>query len=156
MRAPEPISGSHGIADFASTNEGLNAWLKERALLNEQRGASRTFVICESQKVIGYYCLSQGAVAHQDVSAKLRRNMPDPIPVTLLGRLAVDRRWSGQGLGRGLLQDAVLRCQQASRIVASAGILVHAFDEPAAHFYLKYGFARSPKSPLHLMMSLHQ
>jgi predicted N-acetyltransferase YhbS len=155
MRAPEPISGSHDAASFASTSESLNSWLRERALLNEQRGASRTFVICDEQKVVGYYYLSQGAVAHQDVSAKSRRNMPDPIPITLLGRLAVDRKWSGQGLGGELLHDAVIRCRQASQLVASAAILVHAVDESAAKFYLKHGFARSPKSPLYLMMSLH-
>jgi predicted N-acetyltransferase YhbS len=156
MRAPEPLSKAHIVEGFNCKRDSLNAWLVERAMSNEEQGASRTFVICEgnSQKVIGYYCLTQGAIGHDAVSAKFRRNMPNPLPVTVLGRLAVDQAWAGQGLGLALLKDAVLRSRLAAVQAASRGIFVQALDEDAASFYLKFGFTRSPSEPLYLMLSL--
>jgi GNAT superfamily N-acetyltransferase len=156
MRAPEPLEASHVLEGFNSGSLSLNRWLKERAMFNEREGASRTFVICDgdTQDVIGYYCLAQGAIGHDAVSAKFKRNMPNPIPVTVLGRLAVDSRFAGQGLGSALLKDAVLRCKAAGKIAGARGIFVQALDEDAAGFYVKFGFARSPVNGLWLMMGL--
>jgi GNAT superfamily N-acetyltransferase len=156
MRAPEPLSKAHILQDFNSSRASLNAWLIDRALANEEQGASRTFVICEgdTQKVIGYYCLAQGAIGHDAVSAKFKKNMPNPLPVTVLGRLAIDQSFAGKGLGMALLRDAVLRSRLASKQAASRGIFVQALDEKAAGFYLKFGFTRSPTQPLYLMLSL--
>jgi GNAT superfamily N-acetyltransferase len=156
MRAPEPLSKAHILHGFNSTRASLNVWLVDRALANEEQGASRTFVICkgDSQIVIGYYCLAQGAIGHDAVSAKFKKNMPDPLPVTVLGRLAIDQSFAGKGLGMALLKDAVLRSRLASIQAASRGIFVQALDEEAAGFYLKFGFTRSPTQPLYLMLSL--
>lgn len=156
MRAPEPLSNAHILSEFNSTRASLNAWLIDRAVANEEQGASRTFVICEgeSHEVIGYYCLTQGAIGHDVVSAKFKRNMPNPLPVTVLGRLAVDQNHAGQGLGIALLKDAILRSRLAAQLAASRGVFVQALDEEAATFYLKFGFTRSPSQPLFLMLSL--
>lgn len=157
MRGPEPLSDSHQLAQFNCTRPSLNSWLIERALANEHNGASRCFVVCqgEGKRVIGYYCLAQGAIGHDEVSSKLRKNMPNPLPVTILGRLAIDQEFAGQGLGRALLKDAILRAKAAAQIAASRGVLVQALDEEAANFYLKFGFLRSPTKPMYLMLSLH-
>lgn len=156
MRAPEPLSKVHILQGFNCTRASLNAWLINRAMANEEQGASRTFVICEgdTQKVIGYYCLAQGAIGHDAVSAKFKKNMPNPLPVTVLGRLAIDQNYAGKGLGIALLKDAVLRSRLAAAHAASRGIFVQALDEEAAGFYLKFGFTRSLTQPLYLMLSL--
>lgn len=156
MRPPEPLNRLHDIKDFNSSRDSLNNWLKQRAVANEEQGASRTFVICDgdSKRVIGYYCLAQGAVGHDVVSAKFKKNMPNPIPVTVLGRLAVDQAWARKGLGMALLKDAVLRSRQAATMIGSRGMFVQALDEEAATFYLKFGFTSSPTQPLYLMLSL--
>jgi GNAT superfamily N-acetyltransferase len=156
MRAPEPLSKAHILHGFNSTRASLNVWLVDRALANEEQGASRTFVICEgdSQIVIGYYCLAQGAIGHDAVSAKFKNNMSNPLPVAVLGRLAIDQSHAGKGLGMALLKDAVLRSRLASIQAASRGIFVQALDEEAAGFYLKFGFIRSTSQPLYLMLSL--
>lgn len=156
MRAPEPLNKAHILSEFNCTRASLNAWLVDRAMANEAQGASRTFVICEGESamVIGYYCLTQGAIGHDAVSAKFKRNMPNPLPVTVLGRLAIDKNHAGKGLGMALLKDAVLRSRLAALHAASRGIFVQALDDEAAAFYLKFGFTRSPSQPLHLMLSL--
>jgi GNAT superfamily N-acetyltransferase len=156
MRAPEPLEASHVLEGFNSASLSLNRWLKERAMFNEREGASRTFVICEreSNHVMGYYCLAQGAIGHDVVSAKFKRNMPNPIPMTVLGRLAVDVRFTGRGFGQALLKDAVLRCRAAGKIAGARGIFVQALDEEAAGFYVKFGFVRSPVNGLWLVMGL--
>src|SRR5262245_23411412 len=114
LKAPTPIRPDHDFDDFDSCVPVLDDWLKKRALNNQASGASRTYVVCtEGDVVVGYYCISAGAVAHEHAPKPLRRNMPDPIPVIVLGRLAVDRRYHRRGVGRGLLKDAVLRTMQA-------------------------------------------
>jgi GNAT superfamily N-acetyltransferase len=156
MKAPEPISPAHIVREFKCSHDSLNVWLHERALKNELIGASRTFVIClpETKRVIGYYCLSQGAIGHELLSAKDKRNMPDPLPATILGRLAIDKDWAGKGLGTVLLQDAIRRSKQASLQAASKGVFVQALDENAANFYVKFGFKILPTDPLYLILSL--
>ena len=141
---PEKLSAGHDVAGFDSGEPVLDDWLRRRALNNESSGASRTYVVCVSRKVIGYYALSAGAVAHIHAPGRVRRNMPNPIPVVVLGRLAVDKAFHGKGVGTGLLRDAVLRTLQAAEIAGVRAILVHAISEGAKRFYEKYGFIASP------------
>jgi predicted N-acetyltransferase YhbS len=114
-------------------------------LANAASGASRTYVVCDDQnQVIGYYALAAGSIASEAAPGRLRRNMPDPLPVIVLGRLAVHNAWSSRGIGSGLLRDAVLRSAQAAELIGVRALLCHAIDEEAKAFYLKYGFVESP------------
>jgi GNAT superfamily N-acetyltransferase len=154
MQAPTLLSGEHDLMGFDSGVPSLNDWLKRRARANQASGASRTYVVADGSRVIGYYCLASGAIAVTDAPSALRRNMPDPIPVTVLGRLAIDRGWRGAGLGTALLQDAVLRTAQAAQIVGARGLLVHAISDRAKEFYERYGFVPSPSNPMTVVLSL--
>lgn len=152
--APERLSARHEIADFDSGVPAMDDWLKRRALKNEERGASRTYVVCVGRKIVGYYSLSAGSILQSDAPGRVRRNMPEPIPVILLGRLAVDRNWQGKGIGKGLLRDAVLRTISAAEITGVRALLVHAISEDAKHFYKSCGFQESPMDPMMLMATL--
>jgi GNAT superfamily N-acetyltransferase len=152
--APENLSPSHDLSGFDSGEQLLDDWLRRRAGQNEASGASRTYVVCGGHRVIGYYTLAAGAVAHADAPGRIRRNMPEPIPVMVLGRLAVDKAFHGRGVGTGLLRDAVLRTVLAAEIVGIRAILVHAISETAKAFYEKYGFIPSPVDPLTVMITV--
>jgi GNAT superfamily N-acetyltransferase len=154
LTPPAPITAAHRREAFESGEASLDDWLKRRALKNHAAGASRCFVVCAGEQVIGYYSLSAGAVGHETAPKALRRNMPDPSPVLLLGRLAVDRRHHNRGLGQGLLRDAMLRAVHVAGEAGVAAILVHALSEPARRFYLSRGFVESPLQPMTLMMTL--
>ena len=138
--APELLNATHHLDDFDCGEEALNSCLKRNALKNQQNQASRTFVICQNNNVVGFYALAAGSVSHQFVSGGLRRNMPDPIPVVVLGRLAIDLAHQGQQLGAALLKDAVLRAGAVSQQVGVKALLVHALNDKAKAFYLNYGF----------------
>ncbi len=152
LRSPEKLNSFHQINEFDSGNSQLDGWLKNRALKNELEGASRTYILCAADVVIGFYCLTNGAVFQSVVTGKVRRNMPDPIPVMVIGRLAINRIWQGKGLGRALLRDAILRTLQASEIAGIRAILVHAISEDAKVFYEKCGFTASPIDNMTLMI----
>ncbi len=154
LRAPERLTSEHVFEDFDSGHPALDEWLRRRALRNEAEGASRTYVVCQDGRVVGFYCLANGAVLQAGAPGRVRRNMPDPIPVMVLGRLAVDRRFQGRGLGKALLRDAVLRTLQAAHIAGIRAILVHAKDEDARAFYQRCGFLPSPIDSLTLMLPL--
>ena len=154
--APAPLAPEHRIEDFNSGVAALDEWLKRRARRNEAEGASRTFVCCVGPRAVGYYSLSAGSVLHDAATGRVRRNMPDPVPVVLLGRLAVDKNWQGQGLGADLLRDAVLRVVAAAELVGVRAILVHAMSEQAKAFYEKHGFRASPVEPMTLMITLEE
>ena len=154
VTAPEPITASHHTESFACGIPVLDEWLRRRALKNEVSGASRTFVICQDRQVVGYYTLATGSVEHRDVPGKIRRNMPNPIPVMVLGRLAVDQEQQHAGLGRGLLKDAVLRTLTVSQHVGVKALLVHTLSEDAKRFYTHSGFLESPFDPMTLMIAL--
>ena len=145
---PERLNAEHILDEFDCGIASLNDWLKQRARNNEQSGASRTYVVCEDSSkvsnIVAYYCLATGAVIAREAPGRVRRNMPDPIPVMVLGRLAVDQNHQGQGLGRGLLRDAILRTLQAAEIAGIRAILVHAIDEAAGQFYQRFGFMEAP------------
>ena len=151
---PERLTPEHDISLFDSGVPQLDSWLKRRALTNEEGGASRTYVVCASGRVIGYYALASGAAAHHEVTGKVRRNMPEPIPVMVLGRLAIDRAYQGRHLGASLLRDAILRTLQAASIAGIRAILVHAISADAKMFYERCGFAVSPVDPMTLMITI--
>ncbi|WP_273404172.1 GNAT family N-acetyltransferase [Actinobacillus porcinus] len=152
--APELLNATHHLDDFDCGEEALNSWLKRNALKNQQNQANRTFVICQNNNVVGFYALAAGSVSHQFVSGGLRRNMPDPIPVVVLGRLAIDLTHQGQQLGAALLKDAVLRASAVSQQVEVKALLVHALNDKAKAFYLNYGFQVSPIDDLILLLKL--
>jgi GNAT superfamily N-acetyltransferase len=132
----------------------LDYWLKRRALKNQASGASRIFVVCEGDQVEAYYALASGAVVANHTSGRFKRNMPDPIPVVVLGRLAIDRTYQGAGLGRALVRDAGLRVIQAADAIGIRGMVVHALSESAKDFYQRLGFNPSPLDPMMLMVTL--
>jgi GNAT superfamily N-acetyltransferase len=152
--APAALAPSHDLEAFDSGVPPLDEWLKRRARANETEGASRTFVLCEESRVIGYYSLAAGSLMHANAIGKVRRNMPDPVPVILLGRLAIDSRWQGKGLGADLLRDAVLRTTSAAETIGVRAILVHAISEAAKAFYERRGFRSSPADPMTLMITI--
>lgn len=152
---PEPLAASHRLGDFACGEASLDAWIKRTALANQASGASRTFVVTDEEgNVRGYHALAAGAVAHRQATGGVRRNMPDPVPVMVLARLAVDRKAQGMHLGAALLQDAVNRAVAVSQNAGVRALLVHALHEEAKRFYEHYGFQQSPTHPLTLMLRL--
>jgi GNAT superfamily N-acetyltransferase len=152
--APERLTSAHDVAAFDCGVLSLDEWLKRRALQNESSRASRTFVVVAGGRVVGYYALATGAIAQAAATGRVRRNMPEPIPVMVLGRLAVDRAYQGGGLGASLLKDALLRTRAAAEIAGIRAVLLHAISEDARRFYLRHGFAESPVDPMTLMISL--
>jgi GNAT superfamily N-acetyltransferase len=152
--APEHLTPAHDVTDFDSGVPALDDWLKRRALDNEKAHASRTYVVTAGGRVVGYYALANGAVSAADAPGRVRRNLPDPIPVMIIGRLAVDRGWQGRGIASGLLKDATLRTLQAAGIAGIRAILVHALSDDAKRFYLRHGFVESPVAPMTLMITL--
>jgi GNAT superfamily N-acetyltransferase len=142
---PAPLTVEHDTSAFVCQHESLTTWLQKRALVNATSGTSRSYGVCEAdQRVIGYYALAAGSIASEAAPRRLRRNMPDPLPVIVLGRLAVHADWSGRGIGTGLLKDAVLRCMQAAELIGVRALMCHAIDDGAKAFYLKHGFVESP------------
>jgi GNAT superfamily N-acetyltransferase len=154
IAAPEPLTPNHELEPFDSGVEGLDRWLKTRALKNQASGAPRTFVACEGNIVRAYYALASSAVTVSAATSRLRRNMPDPIPVIVLGRLAVDCSMQGKGIGRALIRDACLRMIQAADVIGIRGMLVHALSDDAKRFYESAGFETSPLDPMTLMVTL--
>jgi len=156
LSAPQPLAATHLLDEFASGEASLDEWLKRRALSNQLSGASRTFVVTDQEeRVFGYYAMAAGAVSHPMATSGVRRNMPDPIPVMVLARLAIDRRTQGIKLGAALLQDAVNRTVAVSRNAGVRALLVHALHDRAKQFYEHYGFQESPQHPMTLMLRLN-
>jgi GNAT superfamily N-acetyltransferase len=154
LTAPEPINETHEIELFDSGVVALDNWLKRRARGNHASGASRTYVVCEQRRVVAYYALAAGGVDIDTAPGRMRRNMPDPVPVSVLGRLAIERTYQKRGLGRGLMQDASKRVLQAADLIGIRGIVVHAISEEAKAFYLALGFDVSPLQPMTLVATL--
>lgn len=154
LSRPAPISSEHDVSEFSCGNPALDRWLQQHALNNQFADASRTFVVCDGRIVVAYYALASGAIARSSAPRSVQRNMPDPIPVTILGRIAVDSRYQGSGLGTELIRDAYLRCLSASEIVASKAVLVHAISAEARTWYLHEGFIESPDDPMTLCIPL--
>lgn len=153
--APAPLLSSHDVSRFDCGKIPLNDWLKNTALKSEGRSA-RCYVALRRQSVIGYYCLAAGAVEHDGAPRKLRKNLPNPTPVVIIGRLAIDKEYQGKGLGRSLLQDALLRITRASELVGARAVLVHAVDQESVPFYARYGFRSFPVGNQTLYLSIDE
>jgi GNAT superfamily N-acetyltransferase len=154
LSPPEPLADHHQVEDFTSGEVSLDDWLKRRARANQASGASRTYVVCEEAKVIGYYALASGALTVESAPGRFRRNMPDPIPVAVLARLAVDRAYQERGIGRALFRDGARRVAHAADAIGIRGIVVHAISEEARRFYLALGFDPCPREPMMLVVTL--
>ena len=150
---PVPIRPDHDLRTFRSGKAALDDWLRERALKNEGP-AGRTYVVCAEGAVVAYYCLATGGTRHAEAPGRLRRNMPDPVPMLVLARLAVDAAFQRKGLGSGLLKDAMLRAAEAHRIVGFRALVVHAKDDEALGFYARYGFQEYPSGTKALFLPI--
>jgi GNAT superfamily N-acetyltransferase len=135
LSAPVPLTADHDLSDFDCGEPALNDWLKQRALKNESR-FSRTYVVCDDNRAVAYFCISAGAVERASAPGKVRRNAPDTIPISVIGRLAVSRDYAGRGLGADLLSDALRRIAVASQSIGIGAVLVHAKDDAAKGFYM--------------------
>mgnify|MGYP001259207521 CR=1 FL=1 len=156
LSAPQPLAATDRLDEFTCGEASLDDWLKRRALPNQLSGASRTFVVADQEgRVYGYYAMAAGAVSHQVATSNVRRNMPDPVPVMVLARLAIDHRAQGIKLGAALLQDAVNRSVAVSQNAGVRALLVHALHDRAKQFYEHYGFEESPQHPMTLMLRLN-
>lgn len=156
--APRLIDGGDALDGFDCGKPPLNDFLKQRALKNEGK-ASRTYVVLsqsgeDAGRVIAYYTLASGAVSHSLAPGAMRRNMPDPVPVTVLGRLAVDNRHAGRGLGGGMLREAFRRTIEAGHVVGTRALIVHAVDDEAITFYTGFGFRNFPTDSRTLFLPL--
>jgi GNAT superfamily N-acetyltransferase len=154
LTPPQPLADHHDLAVFHSGEPPLDDWLKRRARANQASGASRTFVLCQGDRVVAYYALASGAITVDAAPGRFRRNMPSPIPVVVLARLAVDQDWQARGLGRALFRDAARRVAHAADSIGIRGIVVHAISENAKRFYLALGFDPSPLESMTLMVTL--
>ena len=154
ISAPQPLTDWHQLAHFDCGEPSLDDWLKRRAAKNQANGSSRTYVVYEDEAVVGCYCLAAGAIGHADAPSPMTRNRPDPIPVLVLGRLAIHKEYHLKGIGTALLNDAIRRAIQAAEIAGVAALLVHAISEQALRFYRSRGFIESPVKPMTLCLML--
>ena len=155
--APAKIEKGQDKEHFDCGNNALNVWLKRFALQNDAADFAKTFVVIEKNenRIVAFYSLATGCVEHEDATDRVKKGLPrNPIPVMILARLAVDLKYQGMGLGKGLLKDAILRTLRASRYAGIRAILVHVKDEKACDFYGKHGFDPSPTNPLMMMLLL--
>lgn len=154
LSAPAPLAERHQVEGFSSGVASLDEWLRRRAKANQLTGATRTFVVCDGGVVVAYYALASSAVTVSAAPGRFRRNMPEPIPVVVLARLAIDQAHQRQGLGRALFQDAARKVLNAADAIGIRGMLVHALSDDAAAFYRSLGLSESPLDPWMLMVTL--
>lgn len=154
LSSVEPLTGKHDVGRFdCGVHESLNDWLKRYALINQANESTKTYVVHRDSVVVGYYSISAGSVEKQEATPRVARGLANhPVPVAVLTRLAIDKGEQGQGLGKALLKDALLRIRQAASIIGIRAVLVHAIDESAREFYKKFDFEQCPAHDLHLML----
>lgn len=154
ISSPTPLGENHDLTQFNCGEPALDDWLKNRARKNESR-FSRTYVVCEGRRVIAYVCIAAGSVERAGAPGKLRRNAPDAVPVSIIGRLAVDRAYAGKGLGADLLADALRRIAHASQTIGIAAVLVRAKSDAAKRFYMACAeFTEFPSDSLTLFLPM--
>ena len=157
MTAPEPIGERHEVSRFDSGAGSPDAWLRRKARLNEAKGGARTYVVCDGDRVIGFYSLAASSVERRRVSSRVGRSMPQPIPVILLGQLAVDTGYRGRGLGADLLVDAARRALAAADVIGARALVVQALDDEARGFYERFGFRPfSDREPLMFILRISE
>lgn len=154
LSAPAPLADRHRLDRFDSGAPSLDEWLRRRARANQVSGASRTFVVADGDEAVAYFSLASGSINLVAATGGFRRNMPDPIPVVILARLAVSRSHQGRGLGKALIAEAVKRVLAAGESIGVRGLVVHALNDAAAAFYRSLGFEAAPGQPLTLMIPL--
>jgi predicted N-acetyltransferase YhbS len=148
LRAVAPLGDNHDLEDFDCGVESLDRWLRQSARTGVAAGTSATYVLCRGDRVIGYYALAMASVSHAGAPSRLRRGMPDPVPVVLIARLALDRTEQGNALGGHLLIDALRRCVRGSREFGARAVIVDAIDDQAAAFYRHFDFHQLDKRRL--------
>ena len=155
LQSPHLLANDHNTTSFDCGEASLNDWLQQRALANQHSGATRTFVVCTTERVVkAYVALASGSIVRANSPGGFRRNMPDPIPVVVLARLAVCRSVQKQGIARDLLTNAFERVLQVSEQIGVRGIIVHSTSQTAKGFYLHMGFDPSPTNPDTLLLRL--
>ncbi|MDD5130756.1 MAG: GNAT family N-acetyltransferase [Candidatus Omnitrophica bacterium] len=155
LAAPALLQTSHCVSDFDCGNQALNTYLKRYAIINNQNGSAKTYVTARGNQVIGYYTLTIGSVSKQDAPLRVGKGLAGyPVPVVIIARLAVDKTEQGSGIGRALLQEALLRVTYAADSIGGRAVLVHAKDQAARSFYEYFGFQRSPIDEFHLYLLL--
>ena len=153
LTGPERLASHHELEAFSCGVESLDQWLKRFARTNQQSDLTTTYVVHRKNRVVGYYSLTAGSVNREDAPARVAKGAPNhPIGVVLLARLAVNESEKGAGLGRALLKDALVRAASAADIIAVRAVLVHALNDEAKRFYMRFDFEPSPVHPLHLML----
>ena len=154
MKAPAPLTSAHALDGFDCDNDVMNEWLVKRAMTNQTEGATRTFVVCDGDRIAGYYALAVGSCTRTDAPGSISRGMPEPIPMMILARLAVGKSYQGQGLGRQMVSDAVVRTLRVAEVAGVRGLMVSAIDAGARAYYEKLGFVRAKTSEDILMLRL--
>jgi GNAT superfamily N-acetyltransferase len=152
LKSPRLLRPDDNLLGFDCGVFELSDWLIRRALNNHNSSASKTYVVEHGSVVVAFYCLAAGSLEHANAPGSMRRNMPDPLPVVVMGRLAIDVKFQGKGIGSKLLLDAIERTSALSTQIGIRAILVHAKDDAAAAFYKHLGFVASPIAPLTLML----
>jgi GNAT superfamily N-acetyltransferase len=155
ISAPEPLSEAHDLAPFSCGKPSLDNWLRSRALSNQKKGFTAVMVVHDVSRVVGYYGLAPTAVVPASLPRAIRTGQsPDPLPCLLLGQLATDAQWRGQGIGTGLLKHALQRCVQAATLIGGRALIVNALDDEAADFWRRRGFLPSLDDPMMLTRSI--
>ncbi|MBV9023740.1 MAG: GNAT family N-acetyltransferase [Streptomycetaceae bacterium] len=154
-KRPETLSRIHDTQQFSCGDPALGQWLKQYALTNHRSGAARVFVATvDEDRVAGYYCLSTASASKGALPERVGKAMPEPVPLILLGRLAVDQEHQGGGLGAGLLRDAMQRALSIADNIGVRALITHAANDTAAKFYERFGFVPSPTDELHMVVML--
>ena len=157
LTGPQPLNPGHDASRFDCGAASINTWLRRKARLNEAKGGARTYVVCDGDSVVAFYSLAASSVERRRVSSRVGRSMPEPIPVILLGQLAVDEAHQGVGLGSDLLVDAAKRSLAAAEVIGARAIIVQALDDRAAEFYQRWGFRPfSEHEPLMLILRISE
>ena len=155
MKSPVLLESLHNVDEFDCDNAELNHYIRRFALINNLHGSARTFVTFQDKEVVGYYTLTIGSVGKEETPQRISKGLGKyPVPVIILARLAVDKRFQGKGIGQSLLKDALLRIVGAADEIGGRAVLVHAKDNEAKEFYLKFGFEPSPADSFHLYLLL--
>jgi GNAT superfamily N-acetyltransferase len=153
LNAPALLDKNHQVAGFDCGKPPLNDFLVKYALQNQASGGARTYVLARGQRVIGYYSLAPASVSPEEAPTRVTKGQGRyPVPVILMARFAVASSEQGQGFGKALLRDALRRALSGSEAIGGRAFLVHAKDEEARAFYLKFGMDESPTNPLHLFL----
>jgi GNAT superfamily N-acetyltransferase len=155
ISAPEPLIEAHDLSQFSCGKPSLDNWLRTRALSNQKKGFTAVMVVHDVGRVVGYYGLAPTAVVPTRLPRAIRTGQPpDPLPCLLLGQLATDAQWRGQGIGTGLLKHALQRCVQGATLIGGRALIVNAVDEEAAEFWRRRGFLPSQDDPMVLARSI--